>query len=41
VSNAFVFHVETDGSLTTDELVTAAAASIGDRADELEQAVQL
>ena len=41
VSNAFVFHVETDGSLTTDEIVTAAATSISDRADELEQAVQL
>jgi DNA-directed RNA polymerase subunit D len=41
VSNAFVFDVETDGSLTVDEIVTAAAASISDRADELEQAVQL
>ena len=41
VPNAFVFHVETDGSLTIDEIVTAAAASISDRADELEQAVQL
>ncbi|WP_137283248.1 DNA-directed RNA polymerase subunit D [Halorussus salinisoli] len=41
VPNAFVFHVETDGSLSIDELVTAAAASIGDRADELEEAVQL
>ena len=41
VPNAFVFHVETDGSLTIDELVTAAADSIGERADELEQAVQL
>ena len=41
VPNAFVFHVETDGSLSVDELVTEAAASISDRADELEQAVQL
>ncbi|UPV99542.1 DNA-directed RNA polymerase subunit D [Halorussus gelatinilyticus] len=41
VDNAFVFHVETDGSLSIDELVTEAAASISDRADELEQAVQL
>ncbi|WP_435179344.1 DNA-directed RNA polymerase subunit D [Halorussus sp. AFM4] len=41
VDNAFVFHVETDGSLTIDELVTEAAASIGDRAAELEEAVQL
>ncbi|NEU56596.1 DNA-directed RNA polymerase subunit D [Halorussus sp. MSC15.2] len=41
VPNAFVFHVETDGSLSIDDLVTAAAASIGERADELEEAVQL
>ncbi|WP_135827996.1 DNA-directed RNA polymerase subunit D [Halorussus halobius] len=41
VPNAFVFHVETDGSLTIDEIVTAAADTIGSRADELEQAVQL
>ena len=41
VDNAFVFHVETDGSLTIDELVTAAADSIAERADELEEAVQL
>src|SRR6056297_100654 len=41
VDNAFVFHVETDGSLSIDELVTEAAATISDRADELEQAVQL
>jgi DNA-directed RNA polymerase subunit D len=41
VPNAFVFHVETDGSLSIHELVTEAAASISDRADELEQAVQL
>ena len=41
VPNAFVFHVETDGSLTIDEIVTAAADSIESRADELKQAVQL
>jgi len=41
VENAFVFHVETDGSFTVDELVTEAADSIERRADELETAVQL
>ncbi|WP_132057636.1 DNA-directed RNA polymerase subunit D [Halorussus amylolyticus] len=41
VDGAFVFHVETDGSLSIDEIVTEAAESIGARADELEQAVQL
>ncbi|NGM69328.1 DNA-directed RNA polymerase subunit D [Natronolimnobius sp. AArcel1] len=41
VPNAFVFHVETDGSTTVDELVTRAADSIETRARELEEAVQL
>ncbi|MFT4890684.1 MAG: DNA-directed RNA polymerase subunit D [Halobacteriales archaeon] len=41
VENAFVFHVESDGSLTIDELVTRAAETLADRADELEAAVQL
>jgi len=41
VENAFVFHVETDGSLSIDELVTRAAGTLADRADELEQAVKL
>lgn len=41
VDEAFVFHVESDGSLSVDELVTAAVDSIGTRADELEQSVQL
>ena len=41
VENAFVFHVETDGSLTVDELVTRAAETLADRADELEEAVKL
>jgi DNA-directed RNA polymerase subunit D len=41
VPNAFVFSVETDGSMSVEELVLEAVASIHDRADELEQAVQL
>ncbi len=41
VSDAFVFHVETDGSLSVDELVTGAVRSLNDRASDLEQAVQL
>ncbi|WP_255149440.1 DNA-directed RNA polymerase subunit D [Halorarius halobius] len=41
VPNAFVFHVETDGSLTVEELVLAAVDTIHDRAAELEEAVQL
>ncbi|SEV84317.1 DNA-directed RNA polymerase subunit D [Natrinema salifodinae] len=41
VPNAFVFHVETDGSFTVEELVTRAADTIGARATELEEAVQL
>ncbi len=41
VDEAFVFHVESDGSLSVDELVTAAVDSLGARADELEQSVQL
>ncbi|WP_436344354.1 DNA-directed RNA polymerase subunit D [Natronorubrum sp. FCH18a] len=41
VPNAFVFHVETDGSFTADELVTRAVDSIEARAAELEDAVQL
>ncbi|EMA41737.1 DNA-directed RNA polymerase subunit D [Halobiforma nitratireducens] len=41
VPNAFVFHVETDGSLSVEELVTRAADSIEARATELEEAVQL
>jgi DNA-directed RNA polymerase subunit D len=38
---AFVFSVETDGSMSVEELVVAAADSLIDRADELETAVQL
>lgn len=41
VPNAFVFHVETDGSMSVDELVTRAVETIRDRADELERAVAL
>ncbi|WP_254768737.1 DNA-directed RNA polymerase subunit D [Salinilacihabitans rarus] len=41
VPNAFVFHVETDGSFTVEELVTRAIDSIEARAAELEEAVQL
>jgi DNA-directed RNA polymerase subunit D len=41
VENAFVFDVESDGSLSVEDLVTEAARSIADRADELEDAVAL
>jgi DNA-directed RNA polymerase subunit D len=41
VGNAFVFDVETDGSLTVDELVVQAAETLADRAVELEDAVAL
>lgn len=41
VPNAFVFHVETDGSVTVEELVEQGGASISTRASELQQAVEL
>lgn len=41
VPNAFVFSVETDGSMSVEELVLQATDTIHDRADELEEAVQL
>ncbi len=41
VPNAFVFHVETDGSFTVDELVMRAVESLEVRATQLEEAVQL
>jgi len=41
VDNAFVFDIETDGSLTVDELVVQAAETLADRAVELEDAVAL
>ena len=39
VPGAYVFHVETDGSFTVEELVLRAAESLGARADELHDAV--
>ena len=41
VEKAFVFHVETDGSMTVEELVNRATDSIDSRALELEDAVSL
>ena len=41
VEGAFVFHVETDGSMPVEELVTRAANTIDDRAAELQDAVTL
>jgi DNA-directed RNA polymerase subunit D len=41
VPNAFVFHVESDGSMPVEQLVTRAVDSLYDRAAELEEAVQL
>ena len=41
VPNAFVFDVETDGSMSIDELVLKATESLGTRAEELETAIQL
>jgi len=41
VDNAFVFHVETDGSFAVEELVTRAVDTLEDRATELRDAVQL
>jgi DNA-directed RNA polymerase subunit D len=41
VPNAFVFHVETDGSMSVEELVLAAVESLETRASELSEAVQL
>ncbi len=41
VPNAFVFHVETDGSVTVDDLVVRAVDTIESRANELREAVQL
>jgi len=41
VPNAFVFSVETDGSLSVDELVTQAVDTLSGRATELKEAVQL
>ncbi|ERH09874.1 MAG: DNA-directed RNA polymerase, subunit D [halophilic archaeon J07HX64] len=41
VEDAFVFHVETDGSLTADQLVEQAVGSLKSRGQELREAVQL
>lgn len=41
IGDAFVFDVETDGSLHVDELVLEAVETIETRADELKQTVQL
>ncbi len=41
VPNAFVFHVETDGSYTVDELVEQATRTLERRAATLEEAIQL
>ena len=41
VPETFVFHVETDGSFTVEELVSRAVDSIESRAHALEEAVQL
>jgi len=41
VPNAFVFHVETDGSFSAKELVLRAAETLGDRAAELESKVAI
>jgi DNA-directed RNA polymerase subunit D len=41
VPGAFVFQVESDGSMPVEELVLRAVDTLIDRADELEQAVQL
>ena len=41
VPNAFVFHVETDGSFSVEELVSRAVETIEARATDLETAVQL
>lgn len=41
IEGTFVFHVETDGSMTVDELVLEAAATMRDRAAMLEEALEL
>ena len=41
VPEAFVFHVETDGSFSVEELVLRAAETLGDRAAELEEKVAI
>lgn len=41
IEEAFVFHVETDGSVSVEELVTGAVDTLHSRANDLEEAVQL
>jgi DNA-directed RNA polymerase subunit D len=41
VDGAFVFHVETDGSFSVDDLVVQAVGTLDDRASELREAIQL
>jgi len=41
IENAFVFHVESDGSMSVEDLVLAAVDTLYDRAAELEEDVQL
>lgn len=41
IQNAFVFHVETDGSMSVVDLVEHASQSIADRAQTLEAGIQL
>jgi len=41
VPNAFVFHVESDGSMPVDELVLRAVGTLSTRADELREKVSL
>lgn len=41
VEDAFVFHVESDGSITVQELVVRAVETLHERADELESQVAL
>jgi len=41
VEDAFAFHVETDGSVSVDDLVLGAVGSLESRAQELKEAVQL
>lgn len=41
IPNTFVFHVESDGSMSIDDLVISATDTLYDRADELEEAVSL
>lgn len=41
VPNTFVFHIESDGSMSVEALVTQAAETLSDRAEELHDAVTL